>query len=155
MEGNPLFEFQFSPINSQQWLRRVQKTVFHAQLRQLRDPLDTDDMGVTLVSALEEATKQHLEKIGARVVSPTFTLCDSISFGSLSIHLWHRGNIVRQSNQEQTRRRRRWEKPSKEDSRKAWKKERSSGLIFERRVRTRRLTRPQCKRITCLCKCSN
>ena len=46
--------------------RRVRKTVFHAQLQQLRDLEDTDDMGVTTIKALEEATKKHLEKIGAR-----------------------------------------------------------------------------------------
>ena len=66
MEGNPLFEFQFNPISEQQWLKRVQKTVFHTQLRQLRDPKDTDDMGVGIVKALEEATREHLQKIGAR-----------------------------------------------------------------------------------------
>ena len=66
MEGNPLFEFTFTPISEQQWLRTLQKTVYHAQLRQLRDPLDTDDMGVAIVKALEEATGQHLTNIGAR-----------------------------------------------------------------------------------------
>ena len=72
MEGNPLFEFQFTPVSEQQWLKRVQKTVFHAQLRQLRDPKDSDDMGVAIVSALEEATRQHLQKIGARPEDKVF-----------------------------------------------------------------------------------
>ena len=66
MEGNPLFEFTFTPISEQQWMRRVQKTVFHAQLHQLRDPLDTDDMGVAIIKALEEATRHHLTKIRAK-----------------------------------------------------------------------------------------
>ena len=66
MEGNPLFEFNFQPISEQQWLRTVRKTVYHAKLRQRRDLEDSDDMGVALVSALEEATKKHLEKIGAQ-----------------------------------------------------------------------------------------
>ena len=44
MEGNPLFEFEFTPVSEQQWMRRVQKTVHHAKLQQLRDPEDTDDM---------------------------------------------------------------------------------------------------------------
>ena len=66
MEGNPLFEFTFTPISEQQWLKRVQKTIYHAQLRQLRDPLDTDDMGVAIVKALEEATRQHLTNIGTK-----------------------------------------------------------------------------------------
>ena len=66
IEGNPLFEFDFNPISEQQWLRRLQKTVYHAQLRQRRDPEDTDDMGMAIVSALEEATRQHLTKMGAK-----------------------------------------------------------------------------------------
>ena len=72
MEGNPLFEFTFTPISEQQWLRTLQKTVYHAQLRQLRDPLDTDDMGVAIVKALEEATGQHLTNIGARPEDKVF-----------------------------------------------------------------------------------
>ena len=72
MEGNPLFEFQFSPISEQQWLKRVQKTVFHTQLRQLRDPKDTDDMGVGIVRAMEEGTRQHLTNIGARPEDKVF-----------------------------------------------------------------------------------
>ena len=66
MEGNPLFEFDFLPISEQQWLKRVQKTVYHTQLRQRRAPEDTDDMGVAIVRAMEEGTRQHLEKIGAK-----------------------------------------------------------------------------------------
>ena len=72
MEGNPLFEFDFLPISEQQWLRKLQKTVYHAQLRQLRDPEDTDDMGVAIVKALEEAARQHLQKIGARPEDKVF-----------------------------------------------------------------------------------
>ena len=72
IEGNPLFEFEFTPISEQQWMRRVRKTVFHAQLQQLRDPEDTDDMGVAIVKALEEATRQHLQKIGARPEDKVF-----------------------------------------------------------------------------------
>ena len=66
LEGNPLFEFAFTPLSSQQWMRRVRKTVFHAQLQQLRDPEDTDDMGVAIIKALQEATRQHLANIGAK-----------------------------------------------------------------------------------------
>ena len=64
--GNPLFEFQFLPVSRNDWMRRVHKSVFNTKLRQLRDPEDSDDMGVALVTALEEATIQHLEKIGAQ-----------------------------------------------------------------------------------------
>ena len=66
MGGNPLFEFDFLPVSDQQWLRRVQKTVYHTRLRQRRAPEDTDDMGVAIVKALEESTRQQLERIGAR-----------------------------------------------------------------------------------------
>ena len=72
MEGNPLFEFEFTPVSEQQWLRKLQKTVYHAQLRQLRDPEDTDDMGVAIVKALEEATRHHLTSIGARPEDKVF-----------------------------------------------------------------------------------
>ena len=72
MQGNPLFEFTFTPISEKKWMRRVRKTVFHAQLHQLRDPLDTDDMGVAIVKALEEATRQHLQRIGAKEEDKVF-----------------------------------------------------------------------------------
>ena len=64
--GNPLFEFEFSPVSQDQRMKRVQKTIYNAKLRQRRDPEDSEDMGVAIVSALEEATLQHLRKIGAR-----------------------------------------------------------------------------------------
>ena len=72
IEGNPLFEFTFTPVSEQRWLKRVQKTVYHAQLQQIRDPEDSDDMGVAIVSALEEATRHHLQKIGARPEDKVF-----------------------------------------------------------------------------------
>ena len=56
MEGNPLVEFDFLPVSEQLWTRRVQKTIYHTQLRQRRTPEDTDDMGVAIVSALEDGT---------------------------------------------------------------------------------------------------
>lgn len=43
------------------------KTVYSTKLRQRRDPNESDDMGVVIVSAMEEATKHHLERIGAQV----------------------------------------------------------------------------------------
>ena len=46
--------------------RSVQKTMYHAKLRQRRDLEDSDDMGVAIVKALEEATREHLEKLGPR-----------------------------------------------------------------------------------------
>ena len=66
MGGNPLFEFDFAPISRRQWLKKVEKTVYSTRLRQRRAPEDTDDVGVAIVNAMEEATRQHLDKIGAR-----------------------------------------------------------------------------------------
>ena len=70
--GNPLFDFEFSPVSEQQWLKRVQKTVYHTRLRQRRPPEDSDDMGVAIVKALEASTRQHLQKIGARPEDKVF-----------------------------------------------------------------------------------
>ena len=78
--GNPLFEFQFSLISSQQGMRRVQKTVFHAQLQQHRETRSSDNLGVHLTEALYKAIKDQIT------------------------------SDARQSNQEQTKRRRRWGK---------------------------------------------
>ena len=64
--GNPLFEFEFSPVSSQQWMRRVQKSIYNTRLKQRRELQETDDMGEALVSALEDGVREHLEKIGAR-----------------------------------------------------------------------------------------
>ena len=64
--GNPLFEFQFLPVSRNHWMKRVQKTIYNTKFRQRRDPEDTDDIGVAIVTALEEATRQHLERIGAQ-----------------------------------------------------------------------------------------
>ena len=80
LEGNPLFEFAFTPLSSQQWMRRVQKTIYHAQLQQLRDPEDSDDMGVAIVKALEEATHQHLTSIGAKDEDRVFLALTPNSF---------------------------------------------------------------------------
>ena len=64
--GNPLFHFEFSPVSEQQWLKRVEKTVYRTRLRQRRLPNNSDDVGVAIVNALETSTRQHLERIGAR-----------------------------------------------------------------------------------------
>ena len=64
--SGPLFEFQFLPISQRQWLKRVEKTIYSTRLRQRRAPEVTDDIGVGIVNALEDGTRQHLQKIGAR-----------------------------------------------------------------------------------------
>ena len=64
--GNPLFEFDFAPVSQDQRMKRVHKTVYNTRLKQRRELRKEDNMGVAIVTALEEATRQHLEKIGAR-----------------------------------------------------------------------------------------
>ena len=66
MGGNPLFNFEFSPVSKREWLKRVQKTVYQSHLHQNREPEDSDDVGVAIVNALEASTRDHLVKIGAR-----------------------------------------------------------------------------------------
>ena len=66
MGGNPLFQFDFSPISERQWMKRVEKTVYRTRLKQMRLPKKSDDVGVAIVNAMEASTRQHLEKIGAR-----------------------------------------------------------------------------------------
>ena len=61
----PLFEFEFSPVSKREWLKRVEKTIYHSRLRERRLPQDSDDIGVAIVNALETATGEHLAKIGA------------------------------------------------------------------------------------------
>ena len=70
--GNPLFEFKFLPVSQKEWMKRVHKSVFSTKLQQLRAPNDTDDLGVGIVSALEEGTRQHLENIGAKEEDKVF-----------------------------------------------------------------------------------
>ena len=68
MGGNPLgplFEFNFLPVSRKQWMRRVEKTIYTTKLKQRRDPSNNEDVGVGIVNAMEESTRQHLDKIGA------------------------------------------------------------------------------------------
>ena len=83
MGGNPLFQFEFSPISEQQWMRRVQKTIYHTRLRQRRPPRDTDDVGVAIVNAMEESTRQHLTKIGAREEDRVFLAITAHEFNHI------------------------------------------------------------------------
>ena len=47
MGGNPLFQFEFSPVSERQWMKRVEKTVYRTKLRQRWLPLKKDDVNVT------------------------------------------------------------------------------------------------------------
>ena len=64
--SGPFFEFQFLPVSRKQWLKRVEKSIYSTRLKQRRPLEESDDMGVAIVSALEESTRQHLEKIEAQ-----------------------------------------------------------------------------------------
>ena len=64
--GNPLFEFNFMPVSRKQWMKRVEKTIYSTRLKQRRELKESDDMGVAIVNALEESTRQHLTKIEAQ-----------------------------------------------------------------------------------------
>ena len=81
--GNPLFHFEFSPVSSKQWLKRVQKTVYSTRLRQMRLPKDSDDVGVAIVKAMEGSTRQHLEKIGAREEDRVFLAITAHDFNHI------------------------------------------------------------------------
>ena len=58
----PLFEFHMQPIGRRRrWREVVERAQFNAQLRQLRDPVDGDDIGLALTEALHQAIEGKLE----------------------------------------------------------------------------------------------
>jgi len=65
MGGNPfgqLFEFRLQPIGTRRrWRRVVDRLQFHADLRQLRDPVEGDNVGIALTEALQNAIARELE----------------------------------------------------------------------------------------------
>ena len=93
MGGNPLFQFDFLPVSSKQWMKRVEKTVYRTKLRQRRLPLKTDDVGVAIVNAMEASTRQHLEKIRAREEDRVFLAITAHDFNHLPNHGIHRPGI--------------------------------------------------------------
>jgi len=72
MGGNPLFEFEVTPVTDRQWLTTASKTVYHTNLRQRRQPEDTDDIGVAIVNAMEATVRQHLKRINAQAQDRVF-----------------------------------------------------------------------------------
>ena len=83
MGGNPLFQFDFLPVSSKQWMKRVEKTVYRTKLKQKRSPRDTDDVGVAIVNAMEASTRQHLTKIGAREEDRVFLAITAHDFNHI------------------------------------------------------------------------
>ena len=58
----PLFEFHMQPIGRRRhWHVVVDRAQFNPQLRQLRDPVDGDDVGLALTEALHQAIGRELE----------------------------------------------------------------------------------------------
>ena len=81
--SGPLFEFNFMPVSRKQWMRRVEKTIYTTKLRQRRDPSNNEDVGVGIVSALEESTREHLNKIGAQDEDRVFLAITSQNFAHI------------------------------------------------------------------------
>ena len=58
----PLFEFHMQPIGRRHpWCVVVDRAQFNPQLRQLRDPVDGDDVGLALTEAFHQAIERELE----------------------------------------------------------------------------------------------
>ena len=61
--GSPLFKFKMVPIGKRRtWRDVVERTQFHAQLRQLRDAGPADNIGMALIEALHQAIATELDR---------------------------------------------------------------------------------------------
>ena len=59
----PLFQFHMEPIGRRRrWREVVERAQFNAQLRQLRDPVAGDNIGMALTEALHQAIEMELEQ---------------------------------------------------------------------------------------------
>ena len=59
----PLFQFTMQPIGRRRcWPEVVERAQFHAQLRQLRDPVAGDNIGMALTEALHQAIETELDR---------------------------------------------------------------------------------------------
>ena len=57
----PLFQFTMQPIGRRRrWRDVVERAQFNAQLRQLRDPVPGDNIGMALTEALHQAIETEL-----------------------------------------------------------------------------------------------
>ena len=58
----PLFQFTMQPIGRRRrWREVVERAQFNAQLRQLRDPVAGDNIGMALTEALHHAIEAELD----------------------------------------------------------------------------------------------
>ena len=76
------------------WRYVVERAQFNAQLRQLRDPVDGDDVGLALTEALHQAIARKLEH-QHRPAHHFFQFCyhGSWAHASVSIGQFHRGRV--------------------------------------------------------------
>ena len=59
----PLFQFHMQPIGRRRrWRDVVERAQFNAQLRQLRDPVAGDNIGMALTEALHHAIETELDR---------------------------------------------------------------------------------------------
>ena len=59
----PLFQFNMQPIGRRRrWRDVVERAQFNAQLRQLRDPVARDNIGMALTEALHHAIEAELDR---------------------------------------------------------------------------------------------
>jgi len=59
----PLFQFIMQPIGRRRrWREVVERAQFHAQLRQLRDPVPGDNIGMALTEALHQAIEGEVDQ---------------------------------------------------------------------------------------------
>ena len=59
----PLFQFTMQPIGRRRrWRNVVERAQFNAQLRQLRDPVAGDNIGLALTEALHQAIETELDR---------------------------------------------------------------------------------------------
>ena len=59
----PLFQFTMQPMGRRRrWREVVERAQFNAQLRQLRDPVPGDNIGMALTEALHQAIETELDR---------------------------------------------------------------------------------------------
>ena len=62
-DSGPLFKFSLRQIAKQRrWRDVVRRDTFHAELRQIRDPVEEDNIGVALTEALYQAIERELHR---------------------------------------------------------------------------------------------
>ena len=69
---DPLFQFTMQPIGRRRcWREVVERAQFNAQLRQLRDPVPGDNIGMALTEALHHAIENSTESSDPPIILST------------------------------------------------------------------------------------